>query len=108
MAVRLTKPWMPIADALQRLRGHLGVFELADAEGRVIFIGFAGGGSQFGLRAEVAAAAHEVTDAVSVRYEVTSSYHSRYRELLMAHVADFGTLPEAVTDNLTLGRLSPA
>ena len=106
MATRLTKPWTDIADALNMLHGHLGVFQLADASGRIIFIGFAGGKSQFGLRAEVAAAAQQVPDAVSVRYEITSAYHSRFRELMMVHVADFGALP-AANPPISLGKLSP-
>ena len=112
MAVRLTKPWMSIADALARLHGHLGVFELGDGDDNVIFIGFAGAKSQFGLRAEVAATAESVAGAVSVRFEITSAYHSRFRELLMAHIADFGALPAGnppeLLNEITLGRLSPA
>lgn len=112
MATRLTKPWMLIADAVKRLHGHLGVFELADADDNVIYIGYAGASSQFGLRAEVSAAAQDISSAVSARYEVTSAYHSRYRELLMAHTADYGEPPACnppeMLRQITLGKLSPS
>jgi len=88
------------------LPGQLGVFELADEAGRVLFIGYAGGRSLFGLRSEIAAAAEAVAGARNVRYEVTTAYHSRYRELLMAHVADHGALPPA-NPPMVIGRLSP-
>lgn len=107
MAIRLTKPWMTIAEALGVLHGHLGVFQLADANGDVIYIGYAGGKSQFGIRAEVAEAAERVPDAVSVRYEITSAYLSRFRELMMVHIADMGAPPVA-NPPIKLGKLSPA
>jgi hypothetical protein len=107
VAVRLTKPWLTVHDALAKLHGHLGVFELADEDNTVIYIGFAGGRSQFGLKAEVDAAVHRIPEAAKVRYEVTSAYHTRYRELLMVHQADFGQLPQA-NPPIKLGTLSPA
>lgn len=109
MAVRLTKPWMPAEEALTRLRGNLGVFELADADGRVLYIGYAGGHSLHGLRGEVSEALQQVAEARQVRFEVTTAYHTRYRELLMAHQADFDALPAAnPAMNSKLGKISPA
>lgn len=107
MAIRLTKPWVAIDEALGVLHGHLGVFQLANADGEVIFIGYAGGKSLFGIRAEVAAAAERVPNAVSVRYEITTAYLSRFRELMMVHISDFGAPPEA-NPPINLGKLSPA
>lgn len=109
MAVRLTQSWMPAAQAPSRLRGNLGVFELADDAGRVLFIGFAGGASLYGLKGAVAEALQQVPQATQVRFEVSTAYHTRYRELLMAHQADFGSLP-AANPPLTfkLGKLSPS
>ena len=109
MAVRLTQPWMPADEALSRLRGNLGVFELADDDDYVVFIGFAGGDSLFGLKGAVAAALEQVTQATQVRFEVSNAYHTRFRELLMAYQADHGRLP-AANPPLTfkLGKLSPA
>lgn len=107
MAIRLTKPWVPIPDALQKLRGHLGVFQLANADGEVLFIGYAGGKSQYGIRAEVAGAAEQIPAAVNVRVEITSAYLSRFRELMMVHIADHGAPPEH-NPPVKLGKLSPA
>ncbi len=107
MAVRLTKPWMPVDNVLAGLKGNLGVFQLSNAQQEVVFIGYAGGKSQFGLKGEVAAALEHHTGIALVRFEVTTAYHTRYRELLMAHVADHGELPQ-FNAPITLGRLSPA
>ena len=108
MSIRCSKPWLAIdATALDRLPGQLGVVELADASGRVIFIGRADARSLFGLRSEVARHAGAIAAARSFHYEVTTAYHTRYLELLMAHRADFGALPEYNEPMPTLGRLSP-
>ena len=109
MAVRLTKPWLSVDEAMSRLRGNLGVFELADAQGRLLLIGFAGGNSLYGLKGVVAQTLESVKEASQVRYEVTTAYHTRYRELLMAYYADFGELPpENPAVTFKLGKLSPS
>jgi hypothetical protein len=108
--VRITGPWLPLDEAhVERLGGHMGVYELASADGEVSRIGFAGGRSVFGLRGELRSALADTADgAARFRYEVTTSYLSRYRELLMVHVADHGSVPAGnVNDDLQLGRLSP-
>lgn len=107
--MRLTKPWLSEAEALARLHGNLGVFQLADATGNVLLIGFAGGLSKFGLLGEVRAAFAANPAATQVRYEITTAYHTRYRELLMLHQADHGAWPVRNTDaaTITLGQLSP-
>lgn len=109
MAIRLEKPWTALdAEALRRLPGQLGVFELADGEGRVLAIGFAGGHALFGLRSAVAEGARRHPEARRFRVEITMQYQSRYRELLMLHVADHGELPPGNRgEPITLGRLSP-
>ena len=54
MPLRLTKPWQELsAEAVRRLPGQLGVFQLADISGAVVHIGYAGGRSPFGLRSAV-------------------------------------------------------
>ncbi|MEE9279675.1 MAG: hypothetical protein V3V67_05830 [Myxococcota bacterium] len=111
MSVRLEKAWQPLCEeALQRLRGQLGVYELADASGKTVFIGYAGGRSRFGLRGELEAELRKRAGSqLQFRYEVNMSYLSRYEELLMAHRADHGSLPEenARQPRRRLGRLSP-
>ncbi len=108
--MRLTKPWLDSAAALALLHGNLGVFQLGDAQGRVVFIGYAGGNSKFGLQGAVREALAAHSDATSVRYEITTAYHTRYRELLMLHIADFGAQPAGndAEDGVTLGQLSPS
>ena len=107
--VRLDKPWRPLnAATVSDLRGELGVYQLADAEGRVLRIGYAGGRTLFGLRGELATALAS-GEAVQFRVEVTAQYLSRYEELLMVHKADCGALPpgNAADTRRRLGRLSP-
>ena len=60
-----------------------------------MLIGFAGGRSVFGLRGELARGCSKAErDGASFRYEITTAYLSRYRELLMVHVADHGSTAE--------------
>ena len=63
--MRLTKPWLDSAAALALLHGNLGVFQLGDAQGRVVFIGYAGGNSKFGLQGAVREALAAHSDATS-------------------------------------------
>ena len=110
MSIRLTKPWRDLtSDAVRRLPGQLGVFEIGDAGGNVIHIGYAGGRSRFGLRSAVEAAVHAAGPAaVRFRYEITMQYMSRYQELLMLHAADHGGLPPGNRQSVAaLGRLRP-
>jgi hypothetical protein len=109
MGVRLEKPWRELtAEAVAALPAELGVFQLADPQGRVMRIGYAGGRTLFGLRSELEAALAG-REAAQFRTEVTSQYMSRYEELLMVHKADHGELPpgNAADARRRLGRLSP-
>lgn len=86
----------------------MGVFELANDKGEIIFIGYAGGRSLFGLRGELGKLLRH-SQATQFRYEITTAYLTRYQELLMVFMADHGRLP---ADNEgrplpRLGRLSP-
>ena len=106
MAVELTKPWLDLNDeAVAKLPGQLGVYELADEAGQTIYIGFAGGRSLFGLRSELEV---HLGQAQKFRVEVTNAYRTRHRELLMAYHARHGVYPAANTDDETqgLGRIS--
>jgi hypothetical protein len=110
MGVRLDKPWRDLtAENVAALAGELGVYQLGDADGRVIRIGYAGGLTLFGLRSELEAALRS-GEAAKFRTEVTSNYLSRYEELLMVYKADHGgLLPPGNTAEADqrLGRLSP-
>jgi hypothetical protein len=108
MGVRLEKPWRRLDQAgVAALDAELGVYELADAEGRVLRIGYAGGRTLFGLRSELEAA-RAAGEAALFRTEVTAAYLSRYEELLMVHKADHGSLPPGnATETRGLGRLTP-
>lgn len=111
MAIRMTKPWQPLdRTIIVALPGQLGVYELANATGQTVAIGFAGGRSLFGLRSELLAIADSPPhDATQYRCEINMQYQTRYRELLMLHVADHGALPLHNRDNppINLGRLRP-
>ena len=42
MAVRLDKPWIPLtAEGVKQLAGHLGVYQLANDAGDIVYIGVA-------------------------------------------------------------------
>ncbi len=106
MGVRLDKPWIALdAEGVARLPGQLGVFQLASSERDVVYIGFAGGRSQFGLRGELG---RYQGVWPFFRVEVTMAYRTRHRELLMVHYSDHGVYPAENTLQETsgLGRLS--
>jgi hypothetical protein len=114
MSIRMSKPWRPLTqDEVQRLPGQLGIYQIGDAGGEVLFIGMAGGRSLFGLRGELERECQQRGDAgagLGFRVEVTMSYLTRYQELLMVFQADHGRLPaeNEGTTSVSLGRLSPA
>jgi hypothetical protein len=109
--LRLDKPWRPLtAEAAARLPGQLGVYQIADAGGHVLYIGQAGARSTFGLRSELLREAQERRPGCQFRVEVNQQYRTRWFELLMVHQADHGSLPPDNAKNPppNLGRLSPA
>jgi hypothetical protein len=109
--VRMQSAWLPLdAEHVAAVGGYMGVYELASGDGEVVFIGYAGGRSVFGLRGELAAVLEARPGAqLSFRTEVTTTYLSRYKELLMVHLADHGSVPVDNSDSpRDLGRLSPA
>lgn len=110
--IRMTKPWRPLTAAeADKVAGNLGVYQLANDAGEVLYIGAATGRSLFGLRGEIQSqAAQPLTGATQFRLEVNTSYRTRHRELLMAHMHDHeGQLPplQPPEDARGLGRLSP-
>ena len=111
MSLAIDKPWQPLtADAVAALPGALGVYEVADAADRTLYIGFAGGRSLFGLRSELQQQLERRGADHSFRFEVNAQYWSRHHELLMLHQARTGDLPAGNHDDRPrdLGRLSPA
>jgi hypothetical protein len=100
--VPINKSWTVFAGTRPRdIPGTVGVYEIGDAAGYVIFVGYAGGRSLFGLRGAIAA--HFAGDegntiirerAACFRYEVTTSYLLRRLELLSRFWEDEGHLPE--------------
>jgi hypothetical protein len=109
--LRLDKPWQPLtAESAARLPGQLGVYQVADAKGTVLFIGQAGARSPFGLRSELQREFNERGAGCQFRVEVNQQYRSRWFELLMVHQADHGSLPPDNARNPppNLGRLSPS
>lgn len=112
MSIRLEKPWLPLVpDTVRALPGQLGVYQIADAEGRILYIGYAGGRSRFGLRGELEAQCVRRTRdgdrGARFRVEVHMAYLTRYQELLMIHRADHGALPPENDLPRRLGRLHP-
>jgi hypothetical protein len=105
----MTKPWTPLTpENVARLRAHMGVYQIQDASDQVVFIGYAGGKSLFGLRGELARALERFGPNHSFRCEVNTQYLTRYKELLMVHQADHSGLPrENRTSPPHLGRLHP-
>jgi hypothetical protein len=111
MRLRLDKPWKPLTpEEAIRLPGQLGVYQIADAAGTVLYIGHAGARSPFGLRSELQREVAERGSGCQFRVEVNQQYRSRWFELLMLHKADHGALPADNAKNPppNLGRLSPA
>jgi hypothetical protein len=108
--LRLDKPWRPlVSDQVDRLPGQLGVYQIADASGAIVFIGQAGARSPFGLRSELQREARERGAGHQFRVEVNMQYRTRWFELLMVHKADHGILPPDNAKNPPpLGRLDPA
>ncbi len=97
----LNKAWQDSDPATSsRVPATLGVYELGDAAGNVLYIGFAGGKSQFGLRGEILARIKQVDSANPVskfRYEVNMMYMTRFVELLEKQQDAAGGLPSANT-----------
>jgi hypothetical protein len=98
----LRKPWESYDPAeWKELSGSYGVYELADVQDNVIYIGFAGSRSRFGLRGKIMDHFSEkeinpvIRDRVAkFRYEVNSMDYSRWVDLLGRFHEDHDKLPE--------------
>lgn len=110
MPVRMNKEWKPLSpESVKRLGAHLGVYQIQDGTGEVVFIGYAGGRSLFGLRGELEKQLASRGSSYRFRSEVNMQYMSRYKELLMVHAADYGELPveNRKSPPPRLGRIHP-
>jgi hypothetical protein len=82
--LQIRRAWRTLdAATVSALPAQVGVYEIADAEGRVLGLGYAGGRSRFGLRGELQRELAARGAGLSFRWEATSTYLSRYRELQM-------------------------
>ena len=107
-SIRLEGEWRPLEQSeVDTLDGSLGVYQLADDDGVVRRIGYAGGRSLFGLKGELQAHLDAGGPATRFRVEINMQYMSRYDELLMVHVADHGARPIDNDDRRSIGRLTP-
>ena len=111
MAVRLNKDWIPLdKEHVEAIAGHLGVYQLGNEHGDIVYIGVAGGRSRYGLKGELATTlAAGLADVTCFRIEINMSYRTRHLELLQAYVHDHGRLPEnnSYVDIASLGRMRP-
>ena len=111
MAVRLSKAWVSLdSEHVGQLGGQLGVYQLGNEEGEILYIGVAGGHSKFGLRGELTGQlAAKLAKATCFRVEVNMAYRTRHLELLQAFMHDHGRLPlhNCDIDPASLGQIRP-
>ena len=108
----LTKPWQEATlENLGRTPAALGVYEIGDADGALLYIGFAGGRSRYGLRGEITNRVGQSrsnaagSEGAKFRYEVNQMYLTRYVELLERELKASGGLPPK---NLLPGEYIPS
>ena len=108
----LAKPWQDATpENLQRTPAALGVYEIGGADGALLYIGFAGGRSRYGLRGEITSRIGQSSpsggapDGAKFRYEVNQMYLTRYVELLERELKASGGLPPK---NLLPGEYIPS
>lgn len=96
----MDKPWVALtAEHIGAVPAQLGVFEIADADGVVLKIGYAGGREMFGLRSALDQVLEEQPAPAQFRYELTHGYLTRWEELLMVYKAQQGHLPAGNADH---------
>ncbi|QKR99295.1 hypothetical protein F9288_06290 [Sphingomonas sp. CL5.1] len=91
----IREAWRPFnQEAISELSAVLGVYEIGNSTGETLRIGYAGGRSLFGLRSELVDLLNaSVPDGCCFRVECNMQYMSRWKELLMDHVARHGSIP---------------
>jgi hypothetical protein len=110
VSLGLSKVWRDLSEAeIQTVGGELGVYEIGDATGQTLYIGFAGGNSTFGLRGEMKRQLNIVGPGRRFRVEINMQYLSRWDELLAVHEAVHGRLPSMQGSDkpARIGRLHP-
>lgn len=116
MTIRLVKPWIDLATLDPgSIPAQLGVYQIADTDRRITYIGYAGGREPFGLRSAIGAwlaggpGLRRHPAPAYARYEITHGYLSRWEELIMVHRHDCGHLPAGNMEaGHRAGRLTPA
>ena len=77
MGLSIRRNWVPLeAATVNAVPAQVGVYEISNADGKVLIVCCAGGRALFGLR-----------------WEATSTYLSRRDELLMLHLGQSGSFP---------------
>ena len=92
----IRKPWTPFSEeTVAAIPGVVGVYEIADAAGALLFIGQAGGREPFGLRSRIAShfGAGEPNPvlrerAAQYRWEANQQYTTKRLEMLMQYQRD--------------------
>jgi hypothetical protein len=90
----MEKPWRPLtSETVKSMTGHLGVFQISNDAGDIVYIGYAGGRSLWGLRGALREQLDTLGDGHHFRVEINQQYLSRWEELLMVHKGDHSALP---------------
>ena len=98
----LMKPWTRYEPGNDRaVPGNLGVYEIGDESGNVLYIGYAGGRTRFGLRERIVGhfGGPEPNPVLRdrarlYRHEVNQMYLTRWIDLLTRYHDAHGRLPE--------------
>lgn len=102
MSIEIGKPWLRATPAeLAAAPVGTGIYEVRDASGITIDIGYAGAREPFGLRSVLTAIADAAEERIEFRYESHVQYMSRYVELVLDYKNRHGSVPSAVADRDT-------
>ena len=111
MAVRMNKPWIDLNELnLGKIACHLGVYQLANKNYDIVYIGVANAMTKFCLKGELLSFLNrKQLGACYFRSEVNMAYKTRYVELLQVFYYDHKRLPIGNTDidPASLGQLRP-
>lgn len=92
--------WKPLtAASIRRIEAAVGVYEVRGPSGTLL-LGYAGSRSRLGLRGELLdLATSGRAEGLEFRSEVTTTYLTRWSELLGLHLARHGQLPPGNVDH---------